>query len=63
MPQVTRPQLSRVVRELLPHRTWTDATLLQWLTDTQVRNERAKQSHIKRRLCRQHERAALSPAA
>ena len=63
MPQVTRPQLSRVVRHLLPHRIWTDAELLQWLIDTQMRNERAKQSHIKRRLRRQREEAAAFLAA
>lgn len=50
MPQLTRPQVSRVLRELLPQRVWTDEDLLRWLKDTQQRNERAKQSHIKRRL-------------
>ena len=49
MPQVTRPQLSRVLRELLPKHTWTDNELLRWLQDTQTRNERAKRSHAKRR--------------
>ena len=50
MPQLTRPQVSRVLRELLPQRVWTDEDLLHWLAETQQRNERAKQSHIKRRL-------------
>ena len=59
MPPITRPQVSRVLRELLPHRTWTRAELLQWLSATQERNERAKLSHIKRRLRRQHDRASL----
>jgi Transposase DDE domain len=59
MSQLTRPQVSRVLRELLPHRTWTRAELLQWLRATQERNARAKESHIKRRLRRQHERASL----
>jgi len=59
MPQITRPQVSRLLREVLPQRTWTRADLLQWLRATQERNERAKQSHIKRRLRRQHEQASL----
>jgi hypothetical protein len=50
MPQLTRQQISRVLRELLPQRVWTDEDLLRWLEETQQRNERAKQSHIKRRL-------------
>ena len=50
MPQVTRAQISRVVRELLPHRVWTAKDLLRWLQDTQLHNERAKRSHLKRRL-------------
>ena len=49
MPQVTRPQISRVVRELLPKREWTIRDLLRWLDDTQTRNARAKRSHTKRR--------------
>ncbi len=49
MPQVTRPQISRVLRELLPKPTWTREELWQWLHDTQTRNARAKQSHMKRR--------------
>jgi hypothetical protein len=50
MPQLTVPQVSRVLREALPRRVWTADELLAWLTDTQRRNERARQSHIKRRL-------------
>ncbi len=50
MPQVTRPQISRVLRALLPQRTWTPADLWHWLVATQRRNERAKRSHAKRRL-------------
>ena len=49
MPQGTRAQLSRGLRELLPKPTWTDNELLRWLQDTQTRNERAKRSHAKRR--------------
>jgi hypothetical protein len=59
MPQVTRPQISRVLREVLPHRRWTHAALLTWLTATQERNARAKASHAKRRLRQQREREAL----
>jgi len=55
MPLLTRPQVSRVLRAMLPHRRWTPAELLQWLTDTQERNARAKRSHIKRRLRRPHD--------
>ncbi len=50
MPLVTRPQVSRVLRELLPRRVWTDLDLLEWLTATQQRNARATRSHAKRRL-------------
>ena len=50
MPHVTRPQVSRVLRELLPRRRWTRADLRRWLRDTQARNARAKASHAKRRL-------------
>lgn len=49
MPRTTRPQISRVLRELLPHHTWTPADLLRWLIDTQARNQRAKRSHTQRR--------------
>ena len=50
MPQVTRPQISRVLRELLPRREWTRHDLLAWLLATQVRNAAAKRSHANRRL-------------
>jgi hypothetical protein len=50
MPQVTRPQISRVLRELLPRQVWTPEELAHWLADTQLRNERSKRSHAKRRL-------------
>ena len=43
-----------------PHlRTWTRAELLQWLSDTQERNARAKQSPLKRRLRKRHDRPDL----
>jgi hypothetical protein len=50
MPQSTRPQVSRALRELLPQRTWTEEDVLAWLITTQDHNEGAKQSHMKRRL-------------
>jgi hypothetical protein len=50
MPQITRPQISRDLRALLPQRHWTEADLLAWLVGTQDRSERAKQSHMKRHL-------------
>ncbi len=52
MPQVTRQQVSRVLRELLPRREWSVVDLLEWMQDMQLRNERAKCSHLKRRLAR-----------
>ncbi len=52
MPQVTRQQVSRVLRELLPRRAWSVVDLLEWLEEMQRRNERAKRSHLKRRLAK-----------
>ncbi len=49
---MTRPQVSRVLRELLPRRHWSPVDLLEWMRDMQLRNERAKQSHLKRRLAK-----------
>ena len=49
MPQITRPQVYRVVYELLPRKRWTPAELWDWLLQTQARNAAAKQSHAKRR--------------
>ena len=49
MPHITRPQIYRAVRELLPRVRFSPADLLQWLQDTQTRNERARRSHAKRR--------------
>ena len=48
MPRITRPQVYRVVRELLPREQF-GPKLLRWLADVQQRNERARQSHEKRR--------------
>ena len=55
MPQITRTQISRLLRVLLPQRHYTDQDLLHWLITTQLHNERAKRSHHKRRLARQRE--------
>ena len=41
MPQITRPQVYRVVRELLPQQRFGPEQLLRWLEDVQQRNERA----------------------
>ena len=49
MPRITRPQVYRVVREMLPRERFGPEELLEWLEDTQDRNERAKRSHEKRR--------------
>ena len=48
VPPLTVPQVSRLLRTLLPQRAWTLADLLTWLTDTQRRNARAKRSHAAR---------------
>ena len=48
MPLITRPQVYRVVRELLPKAQFGPQELLQWLANVQERNERARQSHEKR---------------
>ncbi len=53
MPQITRPQVSRVVRELLPQREWSKDELIGWLQEMQARNERVKRSHTKRRAMKQ----------
>ena len=49
MPLITRPQVYRVVREMLPRERFGAWELLQWLEETQRRNERASRSHAKRR--------------
>ena len=41
MARVTRPQVYRVVREMLPRERFGPAELLRWLEDTQDSNERA----------------------
>ena len=49
MPRITRPQVYRVVREMLPRERFGPAELLRWLEDTQDSNERARRSYAKRR--------------
>ena len=49
MPLVTRPQVYRIVYELLPRKRWTPAALLEWMLRTQGRNQAAKESHARRR--------------
>ena len=49
MPRITRPQVYRVVREMLPRERFGPAELLRWLEETQECNERARHSHAKRR--------------
>ena len=49
MPLITRPQVYRVVRKLLPRERFGPEELLLWLDGVQQRNERARQSHEKRR--------------
>ena len=61
MPQITRPQVYRVVRESLPRQRFSREQLHQWLLDTQRRNEQAKQSHQRRRAARYQQH--FNPAA
>ncbi len=49
MPRITRPQVYRVVREMLPRERFGPEELLQWLEVTQRNNERASRSHKRRR--------------
>ena len=49
MPRITRPQVYRVVREMLPRERFGPEELLLWLKDTQLCNERARRSHERRR--------------
>ena len=61
MPLITRPQVYRVVREMLPREWFGPGELLQWLEDVQRRNERAKRSHEKRRAARRLEASGVPP--
>ncbi|MCE2499749.1 MAG: hypothetical protein J4G13_02670 [Dehalococcoidia bacterium] len=61
MPQITRPQVYRVVRELLPKEHFGPAELLGWLADVQARNQRSRRSHQKRRAALGREAPGLPP--
>ena len=53
MPRITRPQVYRVVREMLPRKQFgpvEPAPRKRWLEDTQECNARARRSHAKRRV-------------
>ena len=54
MPQITRPQVYRVVREMLPRERFGPWDLLRWLEETQLRNHRASRSHAKRHAALRH---------
>ena len=56
MPRITRPQVYRVVREMLPRERFGPWELLEWPEETQRRNERASRSHEKRRAVRRSSR-------
>ena len=61
MPRITRPQVYRVVREMLPRERFGPAELLRWLEDTQDSNERARRSHAKRRSACGRDTSGLPP--
>ena len=52
MPRTTRPQVYRVVREMLPRGRFGPHELLLWLRESQLGNERAARSHQRRRSAR-----------
>ena len=49
MPRVSRPQVYRVVREMLPRERFGAEELLRLLEAEQLRHDRASRSHAKRR--------------
>ena len=49
MPRITRPQVYRVVREMLPRERFGPEELLRLLQAEQLRNHRASRPHAKRR--------------
>ena len=61
MPRITRPQVYRVVRAKLPKERFGPGELLLWLEDTQLRNERARRSHERRRSARREGRMEPPP--
>ena len=61
MPWITRPQVYRVVREMLPQERFGPQELLLWLQESQLRNERASRSHERRRSARRKGRTEPPP--
>ena len=61
MPRITRPQVYRVVREMLPRERFGPDELLRWLEQSQLRNERASRSHERRRSARRQRRMKPPP--
>ena len=61
MPLITRPQVYRVVRELLPKERFRPEELLPWLDGVQQRNSRARKSHQKRRAALGRDASGLPP--
>ncbi|MDE2780986.1 MAG: hypothetical protein OXI91_15110 [Chloroflexota bacterium] len=61
MPRITRPQVYRAVREMLPRERFGPEELLLWLQESQLRNERARRSHESRRAARREGRMELPP--
>ena len=61
MPLISRSQVYRVMREMLPRERYGPRELLEWLEDTQKRNERAKRSHEKRRAAACRAPAGIPP--
>ena len=51
-PRITRPQVYRVVREMLPRERFRPEELLPWLKESQLGNEGTSRSHEKRRSAR-----------
>ena len=61
MLRITRPQVYRVVREMLPREPFWPEELLLWLKESQLRNERACRPHEKRRSARREGRMEPPP--
>ena len=61
MPRITRPQVYRVVREMLPRERFGPDELPLWLKESQIRNERARRSHARRRSTRRKVRSEPPP--
>ena len=61
MPRITRRQVYRVVREILPRKRFGPEELLGWLEWTQLSNERASRSHERRRSARRKVRPEPPP--